>query len=202
MGLEAECTVSHQGRESFGKARLEEKDLFFKGDFRLKVPFQEIDALEVKGGDLVLEFGGQQASIRLGRPAAEKWYVKIRYPRTLLDKLGVKPEHRVSLDGVDDDTFLEQLHARAREVLLEQAPDSDLIFLQAEEVSRLENLGALRPSIQPAGAIWVLWPKGQQHIKEGDVRGAARSVGLVDVKVVSFSDRLSGLKLMIPRNQR
>jgi hypothetical protein len=39
-------------------------------------------------------------------------------------------------------------------------------------------------------------------LREDDVRTAGPSAGLVDVKVVSFSDTLSGLKMMIPRALR
>jgi hypothetical protein len=39
-------------------------------------------------------------------------------------------------------------------------------------------------------------------MKEQDVRDVMDGPGLVDVKVVSFSDALSGLKLMIRRQRR
>lgn len=52
------------------------------------------------------------------------------------------------------------------------------------------------------GAIWVLWPKGQKRIKQSHVMAASKQAGLVDVKIVSFSERLSGLKLMIPVARR
>ena len=50
--------------------------------------------------------------------------------------------------------------------------------------------------------IWAVWPKGRKKLREDDVRGYALAQGLVDVKVVSFSETLSGLKLMIPRKLR
>lgn len=202
MGLEADCWVHHGGERSEGKARLEHKDLYFQGEFRLKIPLAEINHVEAKRGELRIRSNAGETVLELGSREAQQWYQKIRYPRKLLDKLGVKPEHRVSLAGVDDPTFLAQLEDRAREVKRSPAPDSDMIFLAAEETAALDRLPDLRRSIKPAGAIWVLWPKGRRHIKEGHVRGAAKSSGLVDVKVVSFSQRLSGLKLMIPRDQR
>jgi hypothetical protein len=66
----------------------------------------------------------------------------------------------------------------------------------------LSKLASLRKRIHPAGAIWVVWPKGQPHIKEDHVRAAAKSSGLTDVKVCSFSNTHSALKLMIPRALR
>jgi len=50
--------------------------------------------------------------------------------------------------------------------------------------------------------IWAIWPKGQKHIGEGMIRDAALAQGLVDVKVMAFSETLSGLKLVIPIAKR
>jgi hypothetical protein len=46
--------------------------------------------------------------------------------------------------------------------------------------------------IKRNGGIWVVWPKGQQHIRQADVMAAAKRAGLVDVKIVAFSDTHSG----------
>jgi hypothetical protein len=71
-----------------------------------------------------------------------------------------------------------------------------------EDAAPLERLATLQRSIRRDGAIWALWPKGQRHITEDVVRGAALEHGLVDIKVVAFSERLSGLKLVIPVARR
>lgn len=79
---------------------------------------------------------------------------------------------------------------------------SDLIFFYIEDRSALPRLGALRHKIHPAGAIWVLWPKGRKEFREDDIRAFGPEAGLVDVKVVAFSDSLSALKMVIPVAQR
>ena len=57
----------------------------------------------------------------------------------------------------------------------------------------------LAVSIKPNGAIWVVSPKGKgAAIKDTDVMSAAKASGLVDTKVVSFSDTHTSLKLVIP----
>ena len=48
----------------------------------------------------------------------------------------------------------------------------------------------------------MIWPKGRKEFREDDVRAAGPDAGLVDVKVVAFSETLSGLKMMIPVAQR
>ena len=66
----------------------------------------------------------------------------------------------------------------------------------------LGRLATLQRRIRRNGAIWVVWPKGQPHIKEDMIRAAAIAHGLVDVKVIAFSEALSGLKLVIPLARR
>lgn len=50
--------------------------------------------------------------------------------------------------------------------------------------------------------VWAVWPKGRKEFREDDIRHFGPTAGLVDVKVMSFSDELSGLKLVIPLAQR
>jgi hypothetical protein len=118
--------------------------------------------------------------------------------RPLLDKLGVKPQHRVAVLGVDDGDFLFQLVGRAEQVYVNRRRSGiDLIFLGVNRRQDLRKLGSQRNFIARNGAIWVVWPKGSKEVNENDVREAALDAGLVDVKVVSFSPTLSALKLVI-----
>ena len=64
--------------------------------------------------------------------------------------------------------------------------------------SALARLRALREHIKPEGGIWVVWTKGRKEFREDDIRAAGPGAGLVDVKVVAFSETLSALKLVIP----
>jgi hypothetical protein len=198
MGLEANCEVEHGGRTSRGRARLEEKDLRFRGDFVLKIPFSEIVSAEARRGRLDVAFRGGKAAFALG-PQAEKWVLKIRHPRGLMDKLGVKPDSRVSIIGIDEATLLKPLRERTKHVTEGKAAKGShliIVFMQAK--TDLMKLPKLRAAIEENGAIWVVWPKGRKEFREDDVRAVAPPSGLVDVKVVSVSDTLSGLKLMIP----
>lgn len=213
MGQEAPCHVSfvpanartrreHQRAE--GIAHLEQNELTFKGDgdFRLRIPFTSIRAFDAKAGALRVTFADGVATFDLGAQA-EKWALKIRYPKGRLEKLGVKPTSVVSVMGVDDPSFDAELQGRAASISVGRAKKgSDLIVFGATTTAALAKLTALRASIVPAGAIWVVWPKGQKALREDDVRKAAIAQGLVDVKVMSFSDTLSGLKLMIPKKLR
>jgi hypothetical protein len=122
------------------------------------------------------------------------------YPRSRLEKLGVKETFVISIIDVDDDSFLRELDGRAATIATGKKPraKSDMIVFGVTAKTALDRLTALRASIVPAGAIWVLWPKGRKELREDDVRNAAKAQGLVDVKVMSFSEALSALKLVIP----
>ena len=203
MGMEAACKVTFGTRTSDGVAHLEPDALSFKGDFTLKIPIASIAAFDAKAGKLTVTFGAEAATFHLGAQA-EKWALKIRYPRGRLEKLGVKDTFVVSVLDVEDDSFLRELDGRAAVVATGRKPRaaSDLIVYGVSARTGLDRLTALRASIVSAGAIWVVWPKGRKELREDDVRAAARAQGLVDVKVMSFSDTLSALKLVIPVAQR
>jgi hypothetical protein len=202
MGLEADCDVRFGRQSSSGHARLEEKELLFRGDFRLKIPFGDVRSLEVKRGVMRVGFSGGEAAFDLG-PEAEKWADKILNPRGLLDKLGVKPGMKVSLLGIDDDGFVTQLRARTDDIAEGRAAKgSDLVFVKMTAAGEVARLKTLREAIQPNGAVWVVWPKGRKAFREDDARNAGPAAGLVDVKVASFSETLSALKMVIPVKDR
>ena len=64
----------------------------------------------------------------------------------------------------------------------------------------------LLPMLDPAGMIWVSWPKKaskvETDITEDTIREIALPMGLVDVKVCAVDDTWSGLKLVIRKENR
>jgi len=78
------------------------------------------------------------------------------------------------------------------------AAQSNLIFYAAAARADLKKLRALKKSIKPAVAVWVIYPKRVKIITAADVFAA----GLVDVKVARFSDRQTALKFVIPVAER
>ena len=69
-----------------------------------------------------------------------------------------------------------------------------------------ERLGLLRDLIDPAGMIWVSWPKKASKltsdVTENVIRDVALLLGLVDVKVCAIDATWSGLKLVVRRQNR
>lgn len=123
--------------------------------------------------------------------------------RSLLDKLGVKPEHRITLLGIRDGSFLKELTTRAKDISVDHGrTDCDLIFYAAEDKKDLPRLKTMAAAIKKDGAIWVVYPKGQTQIREMDVIAAGKAAGLVDNKVASFSDTHTALRFVIPLARR
>jgi len=201
MGQEADCTARLDGKESRGKALLETDYVLFRGDFRVKIPFRAMQSVEAKGPWLEIASEEGAFSLHLGN-AAEKWAHKILHPPSRLDKLGVKPEMRVSMAGRKDDSLTAELKERGARVHARPVKDSDIVFLGAEQKADLERIAGLSLSIKAAGGIWVIYPKGVRHITEGDVLAAIRAAGLTDVKVAGFSSTHTALKAVIRVAQR
>jgi hypothetical protein len=72
----------------------------------------------------------------------------------------------------------------------------------ATERRALETtLAALRRKLEPAGFVWVSWPKKSAKvptdITEDTIREIALPLGFVDIKVCAVSEVWSGLKLVI-----
>ena len=86
-------------------------------------------------------------------------------------------------------------------------PKLDHVHLFTDRGAGLARyLARLRARLKPAGQIWVSWPKRASGVAtdltEDVVRGAALEAGLVDVKVCAVDMVWSGLKLVIPLDQR
>lgn len=200
MGYEAACTLHMDGGTSHGTVRLEGRELLFRGLVRLTIPLTEIRSAIAANGVLTIRFGGRVAHFEMG-PAAASWAARITSPPSRLDKLGVRPGMRVVAAGVPDPGFLKEVEQRGAILVTATAARSapvDLVFHPAEERAALERLAELRTSITPAGAIWVVRPKGSKAITESETMTAGKRAGLVDVKVVSFSDAYTAEKFVIP----
>ena len=203
MGREARCVARVGRRSSEGKALLETKELLFRGEFRLAIPYAEMKRVSARDGTLEVSWPGGTARFELGAAEAARWAERIQNPKSLIDKLGVKSTHVVSVSGVDDQAFLKQLQARAANVSLGRlTKESDLVFMGFEKVADLKKLSTLERSIARNGAIWAVWPKGRPALKEDHIRAAALRAGLTDIKVAAFSATHSALKLVIPVAKR
>jgi hypothetical protein len=126
------------------------------------------------------------------------------YTTPLLDKLGIRPGMRVALIGIDDEAIRPLVAERTSDVT-EGSPetDTDVVLLGADSTEDLAGLEELAARIRPTGAIWVVSRKGKAAtLRDVEVMAAAKSAGLVDNKVVSFSATHTSLRLVIPVARR
>ncbi|MBL8233745.1 MAG: hypothetical protein JNL98_34930 [Bryobacterales bacterium] len=205
VGLEVVCKAEIDGQAAEGKLQLEGTEIRFHGLPKLRIAVPDLTAIEVRRGQLQLTWSGRTAVFHLGSDA-EKWLLKIRYPKGRLDKLGVKeglPEtFRIGVVGVADEEFVAELEARAPKVFRRSIRDADILFVGITKAADLERIGGLRDMLKPDGAMWTVYPKGQKQLTQAMVMEAARSAGLVDTKVAAFSDTCSALKWVIPLAKR
>ena len=176
-----------------GRLQYEAPKLLFRGAARRVWEGEALKGVRAEGGDLVLADGSRFA---LGEKPAASWADAIANPKGRLDKIGVKPGMRVAVLGVDDATFSAELAARGAAAIHDFA-DLDLLFYAADSVHELSRLDELIPALADKGALWIVSRKGRAaSVKDVEVMAAAKAVGLVDNKVVGFSETLTALRFV------
>jgi len=147
-----------------------------------------------------------------GPAAAREPAAEVHPARTLVDKLGIRQGMRVIVAGGLDPAVEAQIRdAGVHVITFGEEPargagtapgDAQAAFLQVADREGLAALRPLRDAIARDGMLWVLWPKGRTGFGQGDVQRAGLDAGLVDVKVASVTETLSGLKFVYRRRDR
>jgi hypothetical protein len=123
--------------------------------------------------------------------------------RTRIEKLGVKKDSDVLLLGIESDTaFLDELRGAGARIRTSGRQPADMIFATFRHRDDLRRLAALVPRIHADGVLWTLRPKGSKDLTETEMMRAGQAAGLVDVKVVSFSETLTAEKFVVPVARR
>jgi hypothetical protein len=139
-----------------------------------------------------------------GRPGSPVNPAGAGYSGTPLPrKLGIKPDARLGLIGAPDgfDETLGELPpgVRVRRRLGGQ-PFDVLVAFFARRSEMDRRLPALAAGLDPAGGLWIAWPKRASgvptDVTEDVVRGAGLAAGLVDNKVCAIDQVWSGLRLV------
>jgi hypothetical protein len=202
MGQEIVCTARWGGKSVLGKALLETAEIIFRGEERRKIPFASIRGAEAIDGELRLKTDEGLVVFELGE-RAEKWREKIANPKSVMEKLGVKPGEPVAVFGKLDGEFLKKLKGQKSAVTPGKIVDGvGWIFFGVDTREGLGEVRKIAGKMKGSAALWVVYPKGQKSITETDVIGAGRKVGLKDVKVVGFSAAHTALKFVIPVEKR
>lgn len=198
MGNTRKTNIRIGAQQFEGEALLETSELIVRGEKRVRIPFSEMKSLAANDGALVFRFRSDTISIDLGDDAA-KWLEKIRNPKSVIDKLGVKPGQKVAIIHFDDDAFARDVESRGA---IFAKKNLDLLFFGANTRADLARIAKLRECLAPIGALWIIRPKGVKEITESETMAAGKAAGLVDVKVVRFSDTHTAEKFVIPLASR
>jgi hypothetical protein len=117
-------------------------------------------------------------------------------------KLGIKPGSRLALVGAPDDlgATLGELPGGVVVRRRAQGPCDVIVafFTRGAELER--RMPALKRALDPAGGLWIAWPKRssgvQTDLGDGPVREAGLAAGLVDNKVCAIDETWSGLRFV------
>ncbi len=121
--------------------------------------------------------------------------------RSLLDERAVERGMRGVARQVQDKVVLDDVRGRVGR--LRAKPDGcNLVLPGVRSLDDLEPLRDLEGAIPRDGAIWAIHPKGRKDRREVDVIEAGKAAGLVDTKVVRFSDTHTALRFVVPRARR
>jgi hypothetical protein len=128
--------------------------------------------------------------------------------KPVVQKLGIKPGFRIFTAGAPAayGDIVGKLPAAVTIATTAKAP-LDMVHVFVTKAAGLAGkLRSYRAAIVPDGMIWVSWPKKSSGVptdlSDNVVRETALSLGLVDIKVCAIDETWSGLKFVIPRDQR
>ena len=128
--------------------------------------------------------------------------------RDVVDKLGIKPGFALAFDRaplpVDPDL---RARALAKAGRAEAAADEpvDVVLVGADASTQVETvLARWRKRIDQAGGIWLLTPKRGQagYVDQTGLILAGPAAGVVDNKICSVSDTVSGIRFVIRKVDR
>jgi hypothetical protein len=121
----------------------------------------------------------------------------------LVQKLGIKPYGRLGLIAApeDFDATLGALPAGVRvRRRLGGEPFDVIVVFHTRRSALGRGLPALAAALDPAGGLWIAWPKRASavpsDVTEDVVRDLGLAAGLVDNKVCAIDSVWSGLRLV------
>ncbi len=126
----------------------------------------------------------------------------IGYGTPLPRKLGIKPGHRLGLIGAPDgfDATLGELPEDVAVRRQAREPLDVVVAFFVERTALERRLDGLRRALDPAGGLWIAWPKRisgvPSDLDENVVRELGLSAGLVDNKVCAIDAVWSGLRFV------
>jgi hypothetical protein len=230
--LSVDCLAELGDQRGRGTLTLDEDQLQFAGTFCVTLQLSDVTAVRVHRGRLEVVWPRGQAAFDLGRAAQEwaeamstrrslldKLGVKpgavvivagvddFEFRRQLRERAGAVLDWHQALAA-----FAHPRGVRgggrhgAPNAAGQAAPPAtagaDVIFLGLRQPADLQLLERAEPLVARDGAVWVIHPRSDQLIGHAEVLAAARAAGLLDIKVVRFSDTLTARRFVVPPARR
>ena len=126
----------------------------------------------------------------------------------LAKKLGIKEGHRLAFPSAPDGfrDLLGELPEGASVRSRASGPLDVAVFFTKRRTELERRLPALRRALDPAGGLWIAWPKRASGVETDVTENIVRELGLanrlVDNKVAAIDDTWSGLRLVIRLEDR
>jgi hypothetical protein len=126
----------------------------------------------------------------------------------VVDKLGIKSDHRVAYDEEAwplDEELRQRVLVRVEELIEASDRSIDVVLATADETTDAAALLQKWKSVlHPTGGIWLFTPKRGRpgYVNQNDLIEEGTRAGLVDNKVCSVSDTVSAMRFVIRKEDR
>jgi len=114
----------------------------------------------------------------------------------LAQKLGIKSGHWLALINAPDGFELDL----PADVSVGDGICDIIVAFYTERAALVEGFAGLAAALQPAGGLWIAWPKKSSgvatNLNDNLVREVGLAAGLVDNKVCAVTDIWSGLRFV------
>jgi hypothetical protein len=124
--------------------------------------------------------------------------------RSVVQKLGVKPNQRVEVAGDVGPGLRRDVKAAIGRGLV-KAGDLDGAIVLVESIEEADRIfDAYRPRLRDTGYIWLITRKRghENYINQMLLVPGAKARGLIDNKTCSIDDERSGIRFVVPRSLR
>ena len=124
--------------------------------------------------------------------------------RSLVDKLGVKPDERIEITGDVGTELRREVKERLGRGLVKSGElDGAIVLVQSLEEGE-EVLRSYRSRLRDTGYMWLITRKRghDAYVNQMDLVPAAKRALLIDNKTCSIDDSRSGIRFVVPRSLR
>jgi hypothetical protein len=124
--------------------------------------------------------------------------------RTVIEKLGVKPEQRVEITGdVGAGLRRDVKEAVGRGLVRSGELDGAIVLVESEDAGK-EALVRYRARLRDTGYLWVITRKRghESYLNQMTIVPHAKRLGMIDNKTCSIDEDRSGIRFVVPRALR